>query len=55
MKTIVKDHYGILATRVEKLNGMDNANYLVATGTERYILKTYPFSKDTLSLVEAEN
>ena len=55
MKTILQDHYGINTTRVEKLNGMDNANYLVEAETERYILKTYPFTKDTLSLVEAEN
>ena len=55
MKTILQAHYGITATKVVKLNGMDNANYLVTTETERYIFKTYPFTKDTLTLVEAEN
>jgi 4-aminobutyrate aminotransferase-like enzyme/aminoglycoside phosphotransferase (APT) family kinase protein len=55
MKTILQVHYGITVTKVEKLNGMDNANYLVVTETQRYIFKTYPFTKDTLSLVDAEN
>ncbi|WP_297702843.1 aminotransferase class III-fold pyridoxal phosphate-dependent enzyme [uncultured Eudoraea sp.] len=55
MKTILHEQFGINAIKVEKLSGLDNANYLVETLTEKYIFKTYPYTQDTLTLVEAEN
>ena len=55
MKGILKEQFGINAIRVERLSGLDNANYLVETLTEKYIFKTYPATEDALSLVEAEN
>ncbi len=55
MKTILLEHFKINATRIEKLSGLDNTNYLVETETERYIFKTYLYTKHTLDLVEAEN
>jgi len=55
MKSILHEQFGINATEVKRLSGLDNANYLVKTKTEHYIFKTYPYSQDTLTLVEAEN
>lgn len=55
MKTTLHEQFGINAIKVEKLSGLDNANYLVETLTEKYIFKTYPYTRDTLTLVEAEN
>lgn len=55
MKGILKEQFGINAIKVERLSGLDNANYLVETQTEKYIFKTYAYTQDTLSLVEAEN
>ena len=55
MKTILREQFGINALKVERLSGLDNANYLVETKNERYIFKTYPYTRDILTLVEAEN
>ena len=55
MKTILLEHFKINATRIKKLSGLDNANYLVETETERFIFKTYHYSQHMLDLVEAEN
>ena len=55
METILLKHFKINATRIKKLSGLDNANYLVETETERYIFKTYLYEKHTLDFVEAEN
>ncbi|WP_019671159.1 aminotransferase class III-fold pyridoxal phosphate-dependent enzyme [Eudoraea adriatica] len=55
MKGILKEQFGINAIRVERLSGLDNANYLVETPREKYIFKTYPATENTHSLVEAEN
>ncbi len=55
MKTILFEQFEIDATRIEKLDGLENANYLVETETEKYIFKTYPYTKHTLALVVAEN
>ena len=37
METILLKHFKINATGIKKLSGLDNANYLVETETERYI------------------
>ena len=55
MKSILHEQFGINATEVKRLSGLDNANYLVETKSEHYIFKTYPYTQDTLTLVEAEN
>jgi 4-aminobutyrate aminotransferase-like enzyme/Ser/Thr protein kinase RdoA (MazF antagonist) len=55
MKSILHEQFGINAIKVKRLSGLDNANYLVETKTEHYIFKTYPYTQDTLTLVEAEN
>jgi len=55
MKRILHEQFGINAIKVERLSGLDNANYLVETLTEKYIFKTYPYFQDALSLVDAEN
>ena len=55
MKAILLEQFKIDATKIEKLVGLDNANYFVETETEKYIFKTYPYTEHTLDLVEAEN
>ena len=55
MKAILLEKFKIDATKIEKLDGLENTNYLVETETEKYIFKTYPYTEHTLALVEAEN
>jgi ethanolamine-phosphate phospho-lyase len=38
-----------------EISGYENANYLIETIKEKYILKTYLYSQETLDLIKAEN
>ena len=55
MKNILLDQFAIEAIEIKKLNGYENANYLVKSETGKFIFKTYPASDDLLSMVKAEN
>ncbi len=55
MKAILLDQFKIDATKIKKLDGLENTNYFVETKTGKYIFKTYPYTEHTLALVEAEN
>jgi 4-aminobutyrate aminotransferase-like enzyme/Ser/Thr protein kinase RdoA (MazF antagonist) len=54
MLGLFEDCCGFHIHSFRKLNGYDNANYLIESGEGKYVFKTYPFSEATLDLVEAE-
>ena len=55
MKNILQTEFGLKEVEIKKLNGYDNANYLVKTNTAKYIFKTYINSVELHDLVIAEN
>lgn len=54
MDELLMKSYGFQSLEVKRLNGYDNVNYLLDTDKGKYIFKTYPFSPETLNLVQAE-
>lgn len=54
MKKQIQDLYGFQVSSIKKLVGYDNANYLLECDNERFVFKTYPFTKDTYTLLNAE-
>lgn len=54
MDELLMKSYGFQSLEVIRLNGYDNVNYLLDTDKGKYIFKTYPFSPETLDLVQAE-
>lgn len=55
MKHLLQSEFGFQKVEIKKLNGYVNINYLVKTGTSKYIFKTYSPNKEMQSLVEIEN
>jgi len=55
MNTLLQTEFGFQEIEIKKLNGYDNANYLVKTENNKYIFKTYKYADDLLDLVKAEN
>ena len=55
MKDIIQHYFAIDAIEIKKLNGYDNANYLVKTHESNYIFKTYTMNDDAFALVKAES
>lgn len=54
MINLIRDLYRVQASSITKLDGYDNANYLLKIGQDRYVFKTYPYSQETYNLLEAE-
>ena len=55
MKKNLQKEFGFKEVDIKKLDGYDNANYLVKNNGNRYILKTYKYNDELLDLVKAEN
>lgn len=55
MKDLLQGQFEFQIVEIKKLNGYDNANYLIRTSDTKYIFKTYHYTNDSMSLVEAEN
>ena len=55
MRDLIQNQFDFEVVDLKKLNGYDNANYLVTASKGKFIFKTYLFSDEMLSLVEAEN
>ncbi|MDH5474271.1 MAG: aminotransferase class III-fold pyridoxal phosphate-dependent enzyme [Cyclobacteriaceae bacterium] len=55
MKDSLQGQFEFQIVEIKKLNGYDNANYLIRTSDTKYIFKTYRYTSDSMSLVEAEN
>mgnify|MGYP000612946807 FL=1 len=54
IEKLLREKCGFKNPHLKRLDGYDNANYLVETDGIKYVFKTYPFSEETLSLVNAE-
>ena len=54
MKEAILKAFGILPLNIKRLNGYENENYLVTAKDAQYIFKTYPSTKNTFSLINAE-
>jgi 4-aminobutyrate aminotransferase-like enzyme/Ser/Thr protein kinase RdoA (MazF antagonist) len=54
MEEWIKTRLDFHSLEIKRLNGYDNANYLLDTENGKFILKTYPYSLDTFDLVQAE-
>jgi ethanolamine-phosphate phospho-lyase len=54
MEEWIKTRFDFHSLEIKRLNGYDNANYLLDTEKGKFILKTYPYSLDTFDLVQAE-
>ncbi|MEQ9406059.1 MAG: aminotransferase class III-fold pyridoxal phosphate-dependent enzyme [Cyclobacteriaceae bacterium] len=55
MKKLIEQHFGFTPNEINKLDGYDNQNFLIASEDAKYIFKTYRNSGETLDQVEAEN
>ena len=56
LKKLISNLYNIDINSLKKLNGYDTENFLVHSKDKlNFILKKYPYSKENLSLVKAEN
>ncbi len=55
MNKLLQIEFGLQEVKVKKLDGYENANYLVKTGDENYIFKTYKYNDELLDFVNAEN
>lgn len=54
MLELLKRWYSFQSAELKKLNGYDNANYLLVTEKGKYIFKTYPYTSEAFDLVQAE-
>ncbi len=55
MNRFLEKEFGLTIIKTEKLNGYDNANYLVSTKQGNYIYKTYKYSESLYDILKAEN
>ncbi|HNP19228.1 MAG TPA: aminotransferase class III-fold pyridoxal phosphate-dependent enzyme [Fulvivirga sp.] len=55
MKKLIQEQFGISALEIKKLEGYDNANYLITSDPSKYIFKTYKQNEELLAILEAEN
>ena len=51
---VLKEHYNLADITLLKLEGYDSTNYKVACPKGSFVLKEYPFSKEHMALLEAE-
>ena len=55
MNKLIQSEFGLEEIEIKKLDGYDNANYLVKTGSKKCIFKTYTYNDELLDLIKAEN
>jgi 4-aminobutyrate aminotransferase-like enzyme/Ser/Thr protein kinase RdoA (MazF antagonist) len=55
LQELLKSEFNFESIEIKKIGGYDNANYIVIGDSNKYIFKTYVFSKDLLANIEAEN
>ncbi len=55
IRNLLEDRFLMDVTHLKKLGGLDNANYLLQLGDTKYVLKIYPNTHESMSLVQAEN
>ncbi|WP_291780087.1 aminotransferase class III-fold pyridoxal phosphate-dependent enzyme [Cecembia sp.] len=54
MLGLIKTYLNVEVLNFKKLNGYDNANYLIETKEGKFIFKTYPYSEKTFDLLQTE-
>jgi 4-aminobutyrate aminotransferase-like enzyme/Ser/Thr protein kinase RdoA (MazF antagonist) len=54
MNRILQSEFGFKEVEIKKLNGYDNANFLIIADGVKFIFKTYSYSKELLDLIDAE-
>ncbi|MDC0338411.1 aminotransferase class III-fold pyridoxal phosphate-dependent enzyme [Flavobacteriales bacterium] len=55
LRELLQTEFNFEAIEIKKIGGYDNANYKVTGDSNKYIFKTYVFSKDLRAHLEAEN
>ena len=55
MEKVLLEEFGFNKLELKKLDGYDNANYIVKADSKKYIFKTYLYSEETIDLIKAEN
>lgn len=55
IKNLLAAEYGIIPTKINKVDGYANANYIISQALEKFIFKTYPYDSELLDILEAEN
>jgi 4-aminobutyrate aminotransferase-like enzyme/Ser/Thr protein kinase RdoA (MazF antagonist) len=55
MKSFLTQEFGIIPSEIKRIDGYENANYIISQKTERYIFKTYTYDAKLLDILEAEN
>lgn len=51
----IQQNFDFNNVEVIKLGGYNNSNYLVKTGDNKYICKTYPYNPELFEIINAEN
>ncbi|OUS00984.1 aminotransferase class III [Flavobacteriales bacterium 33_180_T64] len=55
MNKLLQAEFGFQVLEIKKLDGYDNANYLIKTDRNKYIFKTYKFDEELIDLIKSEN
>ena len=55
MNLILQTEFDFQDVEIKRLNGYENANYLIKTNTAKYVFKTYRYNEELLAFIEAEN
>ncbi len=51
----LKEHFGIKPDEIKPLDGYHNLNFLVRSGDNKFVYKTYPYDKELFDITSAEN
>ena len=54
MQKLINKYYSFNAIKIEKLDGYENANFLITCKEQKYIFKTYPYSTELFDILTAE-
>ena len=55
MERLLHTLFDLSISEIKKLDGYDNANYMVKADDQRYIFKTYPFDQELFEVIVAES
>ena len=55
MDSLLKKEFGFSSCKIKKIDGYDNANYIVNHNSIDYVFKTYNYNKELLAVLIAEN
>lgn len=54
MQKLINKYYSFDVIKTEKLDGYENANYLITCKEQKYVFKTYPYSSELFDTLTAE-